>query len=85
MEINQLTAEAFVKFLNKELLSEEELQALKDYLTGYGTLADMDDFAKERIQSATLDNVFEEIKQAFVDTAYRSFWIRCRMPIPPQE
>ncbi|MMZ42209.1 hypothetical protein D3C73_1302690 [compost metagenome] len=70
------TAEAVKKLFTDEVLSEEELQYAKDYLTGFTALPDMDDEQKNLIRNATVDNIREVTKTAFEQTVYRSYRMR---------
>jgi hypothetical protein len=70
------TAEAVKKLFTDDVLTEEELQYAKDYLTGFTALPDMDDDQKNLIRNATVNNIHEVTKTAFEQTVYRSYRMR---------
>lgn len=56
--------------------TDEELIAIKAYLTGYSTLSDMDDIQKENILNATNETIAEVVREAFKQTIIRTYRIR---------
>lgn len=70
------TVNGLTKLFEQESLTEEETQAIKDFLTGYSCLRDMDETQKIMIQNATKENIIEVVKETFIQTAHRSFQLR---------
>jgi hypothetical protein len=62
--------------LTENPINEDDLQYIKNFLTGHGSLSDMDDSEKNNIRNATTENIVEVVEQAFKQTVYRSYRVR---------
>jgi enamine deaminase RidA (YjgF/YER057c/UK114 family) len=72
----ELVISAFNKVFDNEILTEEELDSIKNFINMNVFLSDMDDYCRKDIMNTTIESFNEIFKEVLSKTIERTFSLR---------